>query len=588
MSTTLSQSVHGVAHLFALQLVSRLGTFLLNVLLWRLASSKISGDVAVLDLISATVLFLSRESIRMALLRSTRKPDFDPASPQALLEEERRVQRLVNMSWLPLVLGSMLSAGIWIYSRYRSVWPSEDDGSRATATWAYDLALALFLAAAVIELASEPVYNLISDRLLYRARVRVEGVGFVVRCITTLALFWLWRNTGDSGIGDRFGVLASGVAQFAFSLCLIVGFVGCYATVPELSKPKTPTSAHSLWPLTPKAVPGPNGGTDVALLDPKLFALSLTFFRQSFLKHLLTEGDRILLWAISNRNELGVYSFVGNYGSLVARILFQPIEETSRAFFSKSLSSVSGSDDPNIKASLEFLTNLIRAYIYLGLFFVVFGPSYSGALIHIIGGQKWSSTSAPSVMAAYCLYVPIMALNGITEAFFQGVADKNLIRQQSHWMVVFWVVFLASGYTTIELLQLGSTGMVVSNIINLLMRIVWSWRFIVKYFTSDIFRGEDSAKDEGIKTRLQFQSRLSIVQLLPLEPKVLLGFAFSAGVTFWSKTRFDWLTLRGKLTHVSIGAACAIAMLGLIFLSERQRIRSFRAMFSSLKRGRSE
>jgi hypothetical protein len=48
----------------------------------------------------------------------------------------------------------------------------------------------------------------------------------------------------------------------------------------------------------------------------------------------------------------------------------------------------------------------------LGLLFVAFGPSYSWLLLHLLYGEAWSSTEAPDALAAYCVYVLLMAING--------------------------------------------------------------------------------------------------------------------------------------------------------------------------------
>jgi oligosaccharide translocation protein RFT1 len=49
----------------------------------------------------------------------------------------------------------------------------------------------------------------------------------------------------------------------------------------------------------------------------------------------------------------------------------------------------------------------------LGLFFVAFGPNYSYLLLNILYTDKYSSTSAPTVLAWYCLYVFCMGINGM-------------------------------------------------------------------------------------------------------------------------------------------------------------------------------
>lgn len=64
--------------------------------------------------------------------------------------------------------------------------------------------------------------------------------------------------------------------------------------------------------------------------------LALLFFKQSFLKQLLTEGEKYLLsFSSVSMHDQGIYEVVNNLGSLFARFLFQPLEEGAYLFFSQ-------------------------------------------------------------------------------------------------------------------------------------------------------------------------------------------------------------------------------------------------------------
>ena len=74
-------------------------------------------------------------------------------------------------------------------------------------------------------------------------------------------------------------------------------------------------------------------------MDWALARLTWSFFKQSFLKQLLTEGERYVMTFLSvlSFGDQGVYDIVNNLGSMVARFLFLPIEESFYVFFSKVL-----------------------------------------------------------------------------------------------------------------------------------------------------------------------------------------------------------------------------------------------------------
>lgn len=117
--------------------------------------------------------------------------------------------------------------------------------------------------------------------------------------------------------------------------------------------------------------------------------------------------------------EQGIYALLSNYGSLLTRLLFAPIEESLRLFLARLLSS---HNPKNLKLSIEVLVNLTRFYIYLSLMIIVFGPANSSFLLQFLIGSKWSTTSVLDTIRVYCFYIPFLSLNGIFEAFFQSVA----------------------------------------------------------------------------------------------------------------------------------------------------------------------
>ena len=162
-------------------------------------------------------------------------------------------------------------------------------------------------------------------------------------------------------------------------------------------------------------------------------------WRQSLLKHLLTEADKMLLLAAGGAaaNADAVYGVVFNLGSLAGRLIFEPVETQSRVQFgrlaatSRALSEAtearerSGAEaDADAEAaaleahralwcdSLPALRVRLRLLGCLGLLFVAFGPAYSWLLLHLLYGDEWSATAAPQALAVYCLYVLLMAVNG--------------------------------------------------------------------------------------------------------------------------------------------------------------------------------
>jgi oligosaccharide translocation protein RFT1 len=231
---------------------------------------------------------------------------------------------------------------------------------------------------------------------------------------------------------------------------------------------------------------------------------------QSIFKHILTEGDRFLVSKFSKLEDQGGYAVATNYGmhrlryefleyamlstlpgSLVARIFFQPIEESSRLFFSKLLSSKDTSNGSaedtsdssrKLKQAVDVAHLVLLLYIHLGLVFMVFGSPYIPTLLSLALPSRYKSTSASLVLQAYCVYLPVMALNGFLEAFVSSTASPADLAAQSRFMGICSIFFVVGAVTLSEGFGMHETGLVYANVINLGARAAFGWHFLKRYF----------------------------------------------------------------------------------------------------------
>lgn len=123
----------------------------------------------------------------------------------------------------------------------------------------------------------------------------------------------------------------------------------------------------------------------------------------------------------------------------MARIVFQPIEEILRVYFSKTLSSAKDTQEDHsiehidllsIQQAADALTSLLATHIALSIMLVSFGPQYIYLALQLLLPPRYLITSAPSVLAAWIWYIPVLAINGGLEAFVSSAAlPKDLNRQ---------------------------------------------------------------------------------------------------------------------------------------------------------------
>jgi len=497
--------VRGASLLILLQLLSRLATFLANQLLLRFLTAPLLGLATQLEVYYLSVLFFARESLRVAIQRqattaaapkaaptgadtvdsdkdstqSEQRQQQDAAPPSDADTERRDAQAVVNLGYLAILLGLVAAVALgWMYLAYAP--------AATLATPFLARSLRLYGIAAVVELLSEPCFVLMQTRLRFGTRAAAESAATFIRCFVVFgsALFATRR-------GVDLGVLPFALGQLAYGVVLLLVYL-------VAGQGLASSLGFSLLPR-PVAVPagqrkqggdGTKGEFLCSYFYRPTMSLAGSMMAQSVVKHLLTQGDTFLVSLLSTPQVQGVYALANNYGGLIARLLFQPVEESSRSYFSRLLSDQSvqrpaeKKPSPEVQEAKRSLSTLMRLYILLSAVVVSVGPFAAPSLLAIVAGRRWTGVGAGDVLGAYCFYIPFLALNGLSESFVASVASEGQVHRQSVWMGAFSVAFAASAFLFMRVLPLGAQGLVLANSVNMLCRIVWSVAFIKSFFAA--------------------------------------------------------------------------------------------------------
>ena len=486
-------AVRGASLLIVLQIASRSVTFVANQLLLRFLTAQLLGVSTQLEVYYLSVLFFARESLRVAIQRqgssghsgSTTGSSSTTAATSTKTAARDNSQSVVNIAHLSLLLGIAAALGFGsMYMRYVDI-------ATAASTPYLGLALRMYGAAAILELLSEPAFVVLQHRLRFGPRAVAESSATLLRCLATFGVAGWARKTGLD-----LGVLPFASGQLAYGL----GLLGVYLWY---GFGLASAEGFSLLPRRSGTAAAASPTSDHVLgyfYKPTLqLASSLT--AQSLVKHVLTQGDTFLVSILSDPRSQGIYALANNYGGLLARLVFQPVEESSRNYFSKLLSappasatavSHESSDNdrrdtgkPNtqsVSTARDNLRALLRFYVLLSILVVSVGPFAAPLLVQIVAGARWSASGAGGVLARYCLYVPLLAVNGVAEAFVSSAATEAQVHRQSLWMGSFSLAFGIAGFVALRVLDLGAAGLVYANAINMLCRIIWSCLFISRYF----------------------------------------------------------------------------------------------------------
>jgi len=201
----------------------------------------------------------------------------------------------------------------------------------------------------------------------------------------------------------------------------------------------------------------------------------------------------MLIAALASLKEQGAYALASNYGGLIARMVFQPIEEASRNMFAQLFNTKEGKsstkeqkiqEKEDMENAKTLLQRMIRFYCIIGLVACAVGPTVAPILLRFVAGRRWSDTDASTVLSNYCYYIPLLALNGVSEAFVAATASSSTLNIQSALMGVWFVAFAASTYLFMNVMDLGASGLVFANCINMSLRIIFNTYFIRTYLGS--------------------------------------------------------------------------------------------------------
>lgn len=469
-----SNSVKGASFLILLQIGCRALAFIVNQILLRFLSPHILGLSAQLELFSISTLYFSRESLRNALqhkpdenaqretARGSRGEDVtSPPEVAISYGRTRRMQEVINISHTAIAIGVPLTiAFTWLYLQKADVAVLESHHLRSS--------LYIYALAIVVELSNEPAFNVARQEMMYATRASAEFLAFFMRALISCSIsIWVGMS------GHNLGVLPFAAGQLGYAVTLNVLYltnvypVCVQNAVSFLAKPIASDSDYF-----------------ISRFSRPLIMRTATLYGQNIFNQLLTYGDGYLIATFASLPSQGAYALASNYGGLLARIILQPIEESSRSLFGRLPASQTASknkDNPILSQAKTHLTTLLRLYLLLSLFATCLGPPLAPILLRLVAGSRWTHTEAPGVLATYCYYIPLLAINGILEAFVSVVATDPQITRQTVWKVAFFGAFAATGLLILKVFELGARGLVIANAVTMGLRIWWSWGFVQAY-----------------------------------------------------------------------------------------------------------
>ena len=482
MTSSSYRMLAAATSIMAFNVVQRIITFVLNQVMISRTSPEVFGMAAIsLELLLSTLLFLSREGIRLACLR------------EKVISVTAR-QRLINLSWIPSLSLVTVVMSLLVL---RSLWTTNNtEIMKPLGAFQLDIVL-MYSLGAFLELCGEPWFNLFQCNGKYEPRLKADTMAVFVRSITTCYTV-AWLDLGVHGFG---------YAQMSYGLTHVLMMMSASHQgvtidgvplswsdyLPRLVPINPSTSRYSTSSdSNPASITNDTtvqkGSMLDAILDLRTASVALRATFSSLLKHVLTEADKIALSFTSSPYDQGIFAVANNYGSLVTRMVLLPIEESARLNFSslaaelrqlekhsqgsiqaepqranasaiavplispstttkKEITSSDKTDTTSIAdvnqsagtfndvqsnvmsdkissmvhALESLLDQLLLVVSLLGVAFLIFGPCYSRVVVRLLFARPYQSEESIRTLAMVSVNVFVLALNGVTEAFVHAV-----------------------------------------------------------------------------------------------------------------------------------------------------------------------
>lgn len=205
---------------------------------------------------------------------------------------------------------------------------------------------------------------------------------------------------------------------------------------------------------------------------------------------MLTEGERYVMSVspVLNFSQQATYDVVNNMGSLAARFIFRPIEDSSFFYFTQTIArdiDLKDQKEEKVKEASQVLKNICKFVTSIGLIGFVFGQAYAGTLLLLYGGHDFVSSEdfLPVLLLRWHAFaIVLLAVNGITEGYMFATNSSKQIDKYNYYMAVFSVTFLVLSYQLTKIF--GPVGFILANCCNMAFRISYSLSYIGKQYKS--------------------------------------------------------------------------------------------------------
>jgi len=459
----LMKTLYSISVIVLVSILSKVINLGCNIFLARLINKETYGIAKVyLEFAFTLLLYFPRETIRKTAQK------FCPDNHNEE-KEKANFEEICQVNWILVFIFSLFS--LPLYSCFLNY------GSEGVAD--VKLHLLIYITCANLEMMVEPIIVYLNIKIENHHKIVGVTLASYSRIISNLFFayffgFQLWSFTLSRMISSFLYIsymIYVGLFKFKIPLSILM---------PNLLKIK-----HIIFDYLTKPKPHTDdirSKDEYYTLSPYLKETFLSFVKTTILKMVLTHTEKFSLsffLTLSEANK-AEYSFICDNFSIIMRYILEPIEENFFNFINRVKESKTYVVDKSFECDQEQKNKSNRDYLLKILkislrFMLIFGALLIG-YVFIIGREvitfvftdKWSTDSSILILKSYSIFVAIISINGIVEAFANATYSSSSMNRYNMFMIYNSIILVTF---SIVFSQFNIIGLIIANAITMLIRI---------------------------------------------------------------------------------------------------------------------
>lgn len=436
-------------------ILTKIVNLVCNIFLARKISKHAYGIAKVyLEFAFLLLLYFPRETIR----KSAQK--FCPHHENEEIEE-KNYKQTVQLYWMLDILFLTLSIPLYLGFVFFSGEALED----------LHIHLIIYIISANIELIVEPIIIYMNMKIENHNKLAAATLGNYTRVLSNCLFAYLFGFDLLSFTLSR--MLASGVYVSFLIYCAIFKYkLDRQTLLPDFGKIKKMTlelfkNNENIDNKTP------------CELDPHLKEIFLSFVRTNILKMILTYTEKMILsfYLDFSESDKAEYSFVVDNFAIIIRYFLEPTEESFYNLINKLKIKKSEENKSEKKdKTFNILKLCIRFMSIFGMLMVAYILTSGKEVITLVFTEKWGNPSTFKILKFYSLYVAIISINGIVEAYSNAMYSSAKMNTYNLFMIInsTLLIFLCIFLTKYEII-----GLIYANSIMMIIRIFFNIHLIL-------------------------------------------------------------------------------------------------------------